>query len=128
MSLRQFLIIMAVGTVTAWAAVGLIITAVDPAETQAGVFAAFYASLFLALTGTLSLGGFGVRRLLFRNRVLAVRQVALSFRQAILLSGLVTAAMYLQARGLLNWLNAGLLIATLTLLEFFFISARQKRA
>ncbi len=127
MTLRQYLVLMLAGTALSWTAVGLIVTSVDPTDTQPVIFAIFYASLGLALVGTFSTVGFLLRHhLIARNAVLS-RQVAVSFRQAVLLSFLAIAALILRSRSLLTWLNAGLLVGTMTLLEFFFISTKIKR-
>ncbi len=127
MTLRQYLALMLAGTALSWTAVGLIVTSVDPTDTQPVIFAIFYASLGLALVGTFSTVGFILRnRLLSRDSVMS-RQVAVSFRQSVLLTVLVIAALIMQSRSLLTWLNAGLLVGTITLLEFFFISTKIKR-
>lgn len=124
MTLRQYLLLMGVGTAIAWAAVGLIVGTVDPTDTQPVVFGVFYASLWLALTGTLSIIGFVLRVALLKKQLVVSRHVAVSFRQAVLLSLLVVVALFLQSRSLLTWWNALLIVAALTVLEFFFISAK----
>ncbi len=127
MTLRQYLVLMGMGTALSWAAVALIVTSVDPFATQAVVLGAFYASLFLALTGTISLLGFTLRVVLLRGQLVVSRQVAVSFRQAVLLGLLVIIALVLKSWALLTWWNALLVVAALTLLEFFFISAKVKQ-
>src|SRR5687768_4702507 len=124
MTLRQYLLLMGVGTALAWSAVGLIIGTVDPTDTQPVVFGVFYASLWLALTGTLSIIGFVLRVALLKKQLVVSRHVAVSFRQAVLLSLLVVVSLFLQSRSLLTWWNALLIVAALTVLEFFFISAK----
>ena len=126
MTLRQYLLLMAVGTALAWSGVGLIIATVDPTDTQPVVFGVFYACLWLALTGLLSLVGFVFRVALLKKQLVVSRHVAVSFRQAVLLSLLVVVALFLQSRSLLTWWNALLIVAALTVLEFFFISAKTR--
>ena len=116
--------LMGVGTALAWSAVGLIIGTVDPTQTQSVVFGAFYASLFLALTGTLSIIGFVLRVAFLRQQLVVSRHVAVSFRQAIMLALLIIVSLFLQSRSLLTWWNALLIVAAITMLEFFFISAK----
>jgi hypothetical protein len=127
MTLKQYLLMMGAGTLLAGGAVAMILTTVDPADTQSIVFAALYISLFLALTGFFSIIGFLMRVWLLRKEPVLSRQVLVSFRQAILLSMVMVIALILQSRSLLNWFNAGLIVAGLTLLEFFFITAKVKR-
>jgi len=126
MTLKQYLILMTVGTGLSWAAVALIVTAIDPTRTQTIVFVVLYASLFLGLTGLLSIAGFLLRVWLLRQEFLLSRHVLVSFRQAVLLSALLVTALALKSQGLLSWLNTILIVTVLTLLEFFFISTQLK--
>ncbi len=126
MTIRQYLLMMIIGTVFAWSAVLLIMTMIDPTDTQPVVFAVFFTSLFLALTGTFSVLGFTSRVALLGKRTLLSRQVAVSFRQAAILSVLITAALFLQSKSMLTWWNALLAVALATVLESFFISAKKQ--
>jgi hypothetical protein len=126
MTLKQYLVVMSAGTLLAGAAVAMVLMTVDPTDTQSIVFAALYICLFLALTGLLSIIGFLLRVWLLRKDVLS-RQVLVAFRQAVLLSAVMVTALILQSRSLLNWFNAALIVAALTLLEFFFITAKIMR-
>ena len=99
MTLKQYLGVMGGGTALAWAMLALVIFTVDPEKTQIAVFGVFYAILLLALIGSLSLIGFGLRTWIFgQERVLAT-QVAIAFRQAVLLSILIIVALLLERRG-----------------------------
>ncbi len=127
MTLRQYLIIMSLGTLLSWSAVGMIVTMTDPTQTQSVVFVILFASLFLALTGTLSISGFLMRVWLLRKQYFISKEVLVSFRQAILLATLLIASLVMQSRTILTWWNAVLMVAALTMLEFFFVTARAKR-
>jgi hypothetical protein len=124
MTLRQYLILMTAGTSLSWIAVGLIVATVDPNKAPLAVFAVFYASMFLAMTGTFSVIGFLMRIGLLKQQLVVSRHVAVSFRQSLLLASLVVIAMYLASKSLLNWWNALIIVAGLTIFEFFFISAK----
>ncbi len=126
MTLKQYLLMIGFGTALSWAAAALIIFGIDPTETQAVVFAALYFSLLLGLTGLLSIIGFLLRVWLLPKELLS-RQVLVSFRQAVLLSLLAVIGLILQSRSLLTWFNASLVVIGMTLIEFLFISARNKR-
>lgn len=117
---------MIAGTVLAWTGVVLVLTMTDPTDARAVVLGIFYAALFLALTGTLSLAGFGMRIWLLKQQYFVSRQVLVSFRQAMLLSLLLVTALILQSKGILTWWNALLVLGAVTLLEFFFITAKVK--
>lgn len=112
------------GTALAWTAVYLIVTSVDPFKAPLAVFVVFYASLFLALTGAFSVIGFILRIALLRQQLVVSRHVAISFRQSLLLAALVSFALYLNSKELLTWWNALIIVAALTVLEFFFISTK----
>lgn len=124
MTLRQYLILMTAGTALSWIAVALVVATVDPNKAPMAVFAVFYASMFLALTGTFSVIGFLLRIGLLKQQLVVSRHVAISFRQSLLLATLLVIAMYLASKSLLNWWNALIIVAALTVFEFFFISAK----
>ncbi len=121
MSLRGFILIMAVSTLLCWSAFFYVVCTVNPFATNWLGLAMFYASLFLSLLGTLTLLGFFARFALAR-RALAFRLVKESFRQAFLLALLVMAVLFLLAHSLFTWYNIILLTIGLTVLEFFLIS------
>lgn len=116
---------MTLTTVVCWAAWAMIINITNPAEAGFWGFFFFYASLFLALAGTLSVIGFFIRKLVLKEE-LAFRHVAVSFRQAVLFAILVVGSLILQSKGLLTWWNILLFILVLTILEFFFISFKKQ--
>ena len=118
---------MTLGTVLSWTAVGMIVSMTDPTQTQAVVFVILFASLFLALTGTLSVGGFVMRIWVLRKQYFISKEVLVSFRQAIMLATLLIASLVMQSRSILTWWNAMLMVVALTMLEFFFVTARAKR-
>lgn len=126
MTLRQYLLLMTAGTALSWVAVGLIVSTVDPNKAPLAVFAVFYMSIFLAFTGTFSVCGFLLRIGLLKEQLVVSRHVAISFRQSLLLSLLLVIAMYLSSKSLLNGWNAVLIVMALTVLEFFFISAKKR--
>ncbi len=124
MSLKQYLIWMAIGTAVAWGAFFVVLNYLSPDTAGMLGFAFFYLSLFLSITGTLTLFGFAWRHFRHRDEVL-FRHVSISFRQGLLLAAMAVGALLLQANKLLTWWNLGLLIVGLTLLEFFLLSARR---
>ena len=125
MSLRAYLAVMGFGTILAGATFFLILFRVDPATAGTLGFALFYGSLFLALSGAVSIVGFLVRVLSHREEILS-KLVGLSFRQAVLLSAMAIGALALHARDLLSWWNSILLVAAVTVVEFIFISLEKK--
>ncbi len=125
MTLRQYLIWMAVGTLVAWGSFWAVVNYLSPQTTGTLGFVFFYLSVFLSITGTLTLFGFAWRHFRHRDEVL-FRHVSISFRQGVLLSAMAVGALFLQANQLLTWWNLGLLIVGLTLLEFSLLSTRRR--
>jgi hypothetical protein len=125
MTLKQYLILMSICTLFCWLALALVIYFIDPTEAGFLGFAFFYSSLFLALTGTMSILGFAMR-IKFVKDELVFRHVVSAFRQAILFSILIVGSLFLQSKSLLTWWNIILFILALTVLEFFFISYKKK--
>lgn len=124
MTLKQYLIWMSVGTVLSWGAVLGVLTFMNPNEAGTLGLLFFYITVFLAITGTLTLLGFAWHYFRHREQVL-FRQVTMSFRQGIILSFMGVSALFLSANNLLTWWNLGLLVVGLTLLEFFWLSVKR---
>ena len=125
MSLRVYLIVMSLATVLALSTLALVIFRVDP-ET-AGVFGhtLLYVSLFFSVIGFISLLGLTLRIVFHRDEIVS-RLAATSFRQAIIVSVLVVLSLFLYKKEMFVWWNGILLAAAATLIEFFFISIKQK--
>lgn len=127
MTLKNYLILMGACSAAAWACVALIVFGVDPDSTSAGVFTVFYAALFMGMAGLLSLIGFSARVFVLKRTVFISQEVALAFRQAVLLAGLIVGALWLQSRGQLNWWTGSLMVIIMTFMESFFIAGRTRR-
>lgn len=125
MNLKTYNIFMILATAIAWLGFFIIINNFDPNLGNWVVFVMFYAVLFLAILGTLSLLGYWWRKIFNRRREMSRLLVAESFRQAIIFSAVVIIALWLQASRILTWWNILLLIVSATLLEFIIILFRQ---
>lgn len=124
MTLREYLIGMLISTALCWFSWALIIVYIDPEKTNFLGFLSFYISFFFALIGTFTLVGFYLRVRFSRNEVLFAH-VSPSFRQAILLSIILIGCLLLQSLEILTWWDGGLFVASVGLLEFYFMSRRQ---
>ncbi len=127
MTFRDYLIAMAVGTVAAWAAFGVVVTSIDPLRSGLLGFLLFYATLVSAATGTLAIIGSAVRAR-FRPSDVISRQVARAFRQAVLLSLLLAACLLLLSAGFFRPWTGLLLVLAAALVELAFLSAQRGRA
>lgn len=126
MTFRQYILVMGLGTLIAWAAFLLIVALVDPLSAGILGMIFFYVALAVATSGTLALIGLFVRTVVVRTQDVLSKQVTHSFREGFLVSLLLVAALILQSRGLLSILNTTLLLAVLVLTEFFFLSYRPR--
>jgi hypothetical protein len=127
MTLRQYFLILAGGTVFALASFVLLLLKVNPETASGTVFAIFYGSLFLGLTGVLAMLGAGLRIGVLHKHAEPTRQVLIATRQGGLLSLLIALALWLQSRDMLAWWSLLLMVFLVTLLELVFISARFRR-
>ena len=118
------IIVFAIGTGAAWAAWIFVIVRFDPIAAGAGAHMLFYASLALALQGTLMLTGIFLRKR--KSGMIASKtEMGIIARQAFLVSGFVLISLILASRQLLKWWNiVPLAILTLTI-ELFFISLQK---
>lgn len=105
MTLRSYLIVMAIATGLSWLAWGLVLVNVSPFETSTAGFLFFYSSLFFALLGTFSLARFAWYHVFSRDSFPLFRYVEWSFRDAICIAATSVALLYLRGQGLLRLWN-----------------------
>ena len=123
MTLSRYLLIMTVATFLCWAAWFLVLFNINPYEASTWSFMAFYISLFLALAGSFTVVGFGLRVWLFKQNDPHFHQVKKTFRHGMIFGALLIIALFLQSQKLLHLWNILLLIFAFAFLEFFFISS-----
>lgn len=121
MTLRSYIGGMFISTLLSLGAWVLIIFYIDPTVSGPLGFVLFYLSLFLGLVGLFSLVGFYLRRKISKKEI-AFAHVSPSFRQGIFLAVILVGCLLLQSFRVLNWWSGGLFIASIILLEFYFIS------
>lgn len=125
MDLKKFLLSMSIATLLCWFGFFMVLVFISPQEIGSLTFLLFYLILALAVTGTLTIIGFLLRKL-FNRSELAFEHVKVSFRQAIWLSLILIISLYLQSKQLLAWWNAILLVLGLGLIEFFYLGRNEK--
>ena len=130
MTIRPYLVTMALSAILCWLSWGLTLINIDPeAGTKLGL-AFFYASFFLAFGGTVSLILFYVYQHRFKVEAPLFTYVSKSFREAFVVSGFATLALYLLGK---EWLSlwTGSLLATLFILVmslFWSLAPRHQSA
>lgn len=124
MTFSQYLTVMLVGTLGAWAAWLITLFTIDQTGTTIIGFLFFYLTLCIALVGSLAIIGSGLRVLFKRPDVIS-RQVYIAFRHSILFGLLIIGALILVSFDVLRWWSIVLLIFVLTFIEIFFLTAKR---
>lgn len=127
MTLRQYLLLMTIGTLLCWGGWGVTLASVNPTDATTVEFGFFYVSLFLALVGTGSIVGLGLRRLFLKDDELIFRHVKNAFRQSVLIALTILILLMLLAGRLLTWWNAPLLILLAVCVETLKFTQRKFR-
>lgn len=123
MTLRGSLLVFGMGTVLAWGAWLLILFSVEPAANGMVGELFFFGSLFLAITGTLTILG-----VLGRNRAssaLPSIHLAAAFRQGALIAIATVGALVLRRFQYLRWWNILLLGGALVMLDLALTRRRR---
>ncbi len=126
MTLKSYLLVMSVLTGISWGIFIFVASLVDPTLTNWLGFLLFYLALFVALSGTIFLGGFVIRFIALK-RELAFNLVKSAFRQSFLLALFIVFLLVLKAQDLFAWLNISLLVVIFAILELFLISYKKSR-
>lgn len=126
MTFKQFLTLMFLATGAAWISFGAVVWSIDPTQSGLTGFIFFYATLSLALIGTLTVCGTGVRAFFHRDEIIS-RNVAKAFRQAFLFTVLLDGALALSSQGYLRWWTGAILVLLLAVVELGFLSTQRPR-
>ncbi|MFA7653613.1 MAG: hypothetical protein WCX97_01025 [Candidatus Magasanikbacteria bacterium] len=125
MTLRQYLILMSLGTLICWGTWVFVILSLDPNSAGTLGLAFFYLSLFLALVGTFSVIVFLVRRAIVKNDEVIFRHVKKTFRQSVIFTTLIIFALFLLQEKLLTWWNGIILVVLFVILEAVIFTNRR---
>lgn len=124
MTLRQYLLALTLGTALALAAATVVVIGIDPVTAGLFAFGALYITLGAASVGLITIVG-TLWRVAKTDTEDVGDAVARSLRQAVFLSILGMTALYLSAHGYLTIWTTLLLVAFMTLVEFFFLAAKK---
>ncbi len=125
MSLRQYLILMSIGALICWLAWFFVLSSTDPAEAGFFGFLFFYTSLFLALAGTFSVIGFLIKKIILKDDQVVFHHVKSTFRQGMLLAGILISGLILLQADLLAWWSATLLVLLFVAIEGIIFTSRK---
>jgi hypothetical protein len=120
MNLRQYLVVLSIGTAAALSAWCVVLMAINPLTSGTLALVAFYATLSLGLAGFFTILGTLARSARFPNRDVG-GIVARSLRQAVFLTVLAVGSLYLMSAGLFSTLTLFIAVLALGFLEFFFL-------
>jgi hypothetical protein len=121
MTLKAYLMGIRISTLAALVGWGLVVYFIDPEKTGIIGASIFYLSAFLSFAGIAILFLTWTRKK-YSGSNFAFSHVGMSFRQGILLSGLVIILMILQSLGMLVWWDGLLATAGIFLIELYFLS------
>ena len=126
MTLRQYLIIMILGTIMCWTAWSFIIFNIDPFQDNGTGFIFFYLSLFFALLGTFSIISFTLHCWFSRLEQPIFRYVQKSFQDSLIVSLIIILLLFLQAKQYLNWWNTSIFVLVVFLIIAFTFSTKKQ--
>ena len=121
MTSRSYLLGIFTTALLGWAALTIVFYRLDPFISTALAIPFFFAALFLALTGTLTLIGF-YGRVWFRRGEIYLQHISIALRQAVLLTIAVEVALAFQILRILTWWDGILIAAAVGLVEVYFSS------
>lgn len=125
MTLRQYLVLMSIGAAICWLAWIFVLGSVDPEQAGFFGFLFFYTSLFLALNGTFSVIGFLIKKLILKDDQIVFHHVKSTFRQGMLIAGVIIFALILLQIKLLTWWNGILLLLLFAVIEGIIFTNRK---
>ena len=121
MSLRTYLIGLAVSSLLCWIAFALTLVNTNPTQGGQPALLSLFFSLGFGMLGTLTIIGYYARVWLHRNEV-RYGLIRPAFRQAFLATGLVVGSLLLQSVRLLSWWDILLLVVIIGLFELYLRS------
>ncbi|MCR4280423.1 MAG: hypothetical protein NUV82_03305 [Candidatus Komeilibacteria bacterium] len=124
MTVRKFLIAIFFLTIVAWALWWLVISKLETFSAAWLSLSLFYLTFFISLAGSFTLVGYFARALAGYNEG-GRERIAVAGRQALLLSLLINISLGLQSQSKLSWLSFLILIALLSVMEFFFLAKQR---
>ena len=125
MTLRQYLFLMSLGTLTCLTAWLFVVFNIDPNNTDIVSFVFFYTSLFLSLLGIISTISLWIKVKFLKSEEVVFRHVKKTFRQGAVSASLVVLLLLLQQYQFLTWWNLIILVILGILVEATIFSNRK---
>ena len=125
MTLKQYLILMSIGTITCWIAWVCVLINTDPFLSSWLVFLFFYISLFLGIIGSVSIVGLILQTIIIKTEDIIFRNVKKTLKQGVLVGFFTIFVLLLQQFRFLGWWNAILIFVLFLLIEGVVLSGRK---
>ena len=126
MGLKGYLSYIGLGTFLAWFAWAIIILNVSPKESGIGALVMFYVTLAVALVGTLTLV-MTILRVYIMQRKVIVREIRTGFRHSVLFALIAIVSLVLSAMERFTVWSIVILVAIISVVEYFFIQFHRGR-
>lgn len=120
MTTREYLLTLTLAAIFSWAAWLLVVFKINPEENTSLALGLFLLSLFFALTSSLTLIGYGIRKVIYQKD--QENYLSVGLRQGLLLSTFISITLLLVLREIFTWWAGFILLVILILVEFYFIN------
>jgi len=109
-------------TALGWASWFVVLNKMSPFISGTLALSLFYASLFMALTGTFALIGYYLRLAISQKKDKVTLHLNTALRQGALLSLMLCLGLGFQRLRVLTWWDAALLLIIVVLIEYYFMN------
>ncbi len=124
MTLKKCLLTMMSLTLLLWAIFIFLIIVINPETANSLILALIYFSLFLSLSGLITIISFIIRKKI-NKKELPFYLIKTSFRQSFSFAFLIVAILFMLAQSLFSWLNILIIIIILSIIEYIFINEKK---
>lgn len=121
MLFNRYVLALLITSVVSISSLYLVLTRLDPFADETIALPLFFISLFFSLSAVLSLLGYGLRILFYRDE-LFLNHFNVSLRQGLILGVCISALMGFQLMRTLSWWNGLLVLLISFLLEIYFVA------
>lgn len=124
MTLKKCLLTMISLTLLLWVIFVFLIIVVNPETATWLTLSLIYFSLFLSLSGLITIISF-IIRVKINKKELPFHLIKISFRQSFSFAFLIVATLFMLAQNLFSWLNILIIIIILSIIEYIFINEKK---
>lgn len=119
--MSRYLLSTSIASLFSWASFLVVLIQIDPYVSTRLALSLFFTTLFFSLTSTFTIIGCYIRRRISNNEIV-YNHLRVTVRQSILLSIITLGCLLFLLFDLLTWWDGLLLVAIISLIEFYFSS------